>query len=255
MAEQYQQATWKKVLAWATIILGLVFMLGGAFGTNGDEDRFQSALAGILFGGAFILPGAWWLHCEKRDRAAHAQAAQHAANYQLLTETDRVMLGEPPAAEKVKRHWPAVAIASVVALFIGAALTPGTETSANPKTPADTSVEVQTSVVKITSEEVVTVTETATEEAEPEVTPEEAAIEEPARQEKEASAAEEQPDPAPVYTPEPVQEVPAAVEAPVATYYSSCAEAKRAGAAPLYAGNPGYSSRLDRDGDGVACER
>ncbi|WP_280512665.1 excalibur calcium-binding domain-containing protein [Corynebacterium mastitidis] len=43
-------------------------------------------------------------------------------------------------------------------------------------------------------------------------------------------------------------------EAPASTYYSSCAQAKAAGAAPLYAGSPGYSSRLDRDGDGVACE-
>lgn len=37
-------------------------------------------------------------------------------------------------------------------------------------------------------------------------------------------------------------------------YYSSCKEARAAGAAPLYAGQPGYSSSLDRDGDGVACE-
>jgi hypothetical protein len=29
---------------------------------------------------------------------------------------------------------------------------------------------------------------------------------------------------------------------------------RAAGAAPLYRGQPGYSSRLDRDGDGVACE-
>ena len=36
--------------------------------------------------------------------------------------------------------------------------------------------------------------------------------------------------------------------------YSSCAAAEVAGAAPLYAGQPGYSTKLDRDGDGVACE-
>ena len=38
-------------------------------------------------------------------------------------------------------------------------------------------------------------------------------------------------------------------------YYSSCKEAKEAGAAPLRVGDPGYSSKLDRDGDGVACEK
>jgi hypothetical protein len=36
--------------------------------------------------------------------------------------------------------------------------------------------------------------------------------------------------------------------------YGSCAQAKAAGAAPLYAGQPGYAKKLDRDGDGVACE-
>ncbi len=37
--------------------------------------------------------------------------------------------------------------------------------------------------------------------------------------------------------------------------YRNCAEVRAAGAAPLYRGSPGYSSKLDRDGDGVACER
>ncbi|MBY8852602.1 excalibur calcium-binding domain-containing protein, partial [Saccharothrix sp. MB29] len=39
-----------------------------------------------------------------------------------------------------------------------------------------------------------------------------------------------------------------------AAYYANCAAARAAGAAPLYAGQPGYRSALDRDGDGVACE-
>ncbi|MFC0627116.1 excalibur calcium-binding domain-containing protein [Kribbella deserti] len=37
-------------------------------------------------------------------------------------------------------------------------------------------------------------------------------------------------------------------------YYANCAAARAAGAAPLYTGDPGYSRKLDRDGDGVACE-
>jgi endonuclease YncB( thermonuclease family) len=36
--------------------------------------------------------------------------------------------------------------------------------------------------------------------------------------------------------------------------YANCTEARAAGAAPLYRGDPGYSARLDRDQDGVACE-
>lgn len=38
-------------------------------------------------------------------------------------------------------------------------------------------------------------------------------------------------------------------------YYANCDAVRAAGAAPLYAGQPGYETpRLDRDGDGVACE-
>ena len=37
-------------------------------------------------------------------------------------------------------------------------------------------------------------------------------------------------------------------------YYRRCADARRAGAAPIYRGQPGYRSGLDADNDGVACE-
>lgn len=39
-----------------------------------------------------------------------------------------------------------------------------------------------------------------------------------------------------------------------ATSYRSCAAVRDAGAAPIRRGDPGYSRRLDRDGDGIACE-
>ena len=37
-------------------------------------------------------------------------------------------------------------------------------------------------------------------------------------------------------------------------YFANCAAARAAGAEPVRAGDPGYSTRLDRDGDGVGCE-
>lgn len=37
-------------------------------------------------------------------------------------------------------------------------------------------------------------------------------------------------------------------------YFANCSQARAAGAAPVRAGQPGYSRRLDRDGDGVGCE-
>ncbi|MCF2717984.1 excalibur calcium-binding domain-containing protein [Paenibacillus sp. UKAQ_18] len=38
-------------------------------------------------------------------------------------------------------------------------------------------------------------------------------------------------------------------------YYSNCTDAREAGVAPIYKGEPGYRVGLDRDRDGIACER
>ena len=37
-------------------------------------------------------------------------------------------------------------------------------------------------------------------------------------------------------------------------YYENCTAVRDAGADPIHSGDPGYSSDLDRDGDGIACE-
>ena len=39
------------------------------------------------------------------------------------------------------------------------------------------------------------------------------------------------------------------------TFYKNCSEARAAGAAPIYRGEPGYREKLDRDNDGIACEK
>ncbi|MFT2816740.1 DUF1524 domain-containing protein [Leifsonia sp. A12D58] len=59
------------------------------------------------------------------------------------------------------------------------------------------------------------------------------------------------PEPAPAPAPEPA---PAPAPAAPSAYYENCTAVRAAGAAPIYAGDPGYSRKLDRDGDGVACE-
>lgn len=57
------------------------------------------------------------------------------------------------------------------------------------------------------------------------------------------------PQEAPAPAPQPLVAPP-----PASAYYKNCTEARAAGAAPLYRGEPGYRSALDRDDDGVACE-
>jgi hypothetical protein len=52
------------------------------------------------------------------------------------------------------------------------------------------------------------------------------------------------PVPAPAPAPAPAPEV----------YYESCTAVRAAGAAPIRLGEPGYSTKLDRDKDGIACD-
>lgn len=62
------------------------------------------------------------------------------------------------------------------------------------------------------------------------------------------------PEPVPEPAPEPVPLAAVPVEPPSNVYYKNCTAARDAGAAPVYAGEPGYGPHLDRDGDGVGCE-
>ena len=78
-------------------------------------------------------------------------------------------------------------------------------------------------------------------------TPEETAESEPVVEEPIVEPTEEPAE-------EPAPPAPAPKPAPAPVHFTSCKQAREAGAAPLYRGDPGYSSNLDRDNDGVACE-
>ena len=78
-----------------------------------------------------------------------------------------------------------------------------------------------------------------------------------------APAPAQQPAAAAVPAPVPAQvqmaPAPAAAPGPAAApasgvVYANCAAVRAAGAAPIHVGQPGYSGKLDRDGDGVGCE-
>ncbi|WP_369140169.1 GmrSD restriction endonuclease domain-containing protein [Modestobacter versicolor] len=59
----------------------------------------------------------------------------------------------------------------------------------------------------------------------------------------------------PVPAPTTAPPTPAGTGTPGAAQpYPDCAAARAAGAAPLHRGDPGWSDRMDGDGDGVACE-
>lgn len=57
--------------------------------------------------------------------------------------------------------------------------------------------------------------------------------------------------PKPTVPPEPA---PGPTSDEGAAFYQNCDAVRAAGAAPILRGEPGYSSKLDRDGDGIGCE-
>lgn len=62
------------------------------------------------------------------------------------------------------------------------------------------------------------------------------------------------PAPRPAAPAAPAPAAPAPSSGGGSAYYANCTAARNAGAAPLYRGDPGYRSALDRDDDGIACE-
>lgn len=67
----------------------------------------------------------------------------------------------------------------------------------------------------------------------------------------------EAPAPAPAPVPQPPPRQPVRLVEPVndgPVYFRNCSHARALGRAPVRAGDPGYSRKLDRDGDGVGCE-
>lgn len=224
-----QSPLWKKVLAFLSLAFGAMMLFAGA-----ASGMF---LFGLFIAVASGLPGAWWLIHESREKKG---------------------------AQPLKRHWITITIVSIMMLYLSVAFLPDTENTDEESDPASSSsssapsssTEETTSEETTTSEEPTTTTsETSTTESEqptsePQPVPDPDNSDDdvdrhPASPARQPAPARAKPAPAPAPEPAPAP----------AQYFSNCSEAKRVGAAPLYAGSPGYRSGLDRDGDGVACEK
>lgn len=251
---QLKAPLWKSVLAWVGLGFGAISVLA-AFGQPG-----VSAVAGaVLFGLALLIPSAWWMWCQSRDSRIAGENADLAASYEqmrrYLTPADvqyADALDSAPTIPATKRHWKVVAPASVAALVAGAMLLPDAETPApaglvgpQPSSSQAPPPPSSTSSSRPTAEPTSSpVAEPPTPVTEVEQAP---AAPEPTRDRYPAPA---EPEPAPA----PARAVAPPPDGGGGVYFANCTEAKAAGAAPIYAGSPGYRSALDRDGDGVACE-
>lgn len=231
---QYKSPFFRQILAWIALVLGLLVMFAAGI-----------SLDSVLFGLALIVPAGWWFLHERAVR-------------------------RNPTGPRLKRHWGMISAVAAALFVAGGAAAPDPEPTVEPA--SDTATVTSTSAAPTASKTASKTTSTA-----------KSASERPTSSRAATSSAEPTPTgpatgeavvadlPAadayadvPADTPAPVQQnfvapvAPAAVpaqEAPAqSAYYANCAAARAAGAAPLYAGSPGYRAALDRDNDGVACE-
>ena len=271
--------TWKKILAWGGFLWGFLSILVGVV----DGGSFAEAAGFILFGLAFFAPSAWWMYCTAKDEKAFRQyreTLQTNENLaQFLTEADRVVLQgmsglQPP--RKVNRHWPVVTIGRIVALVVGTVITPLEEdgdsgSSSTPPTTVSSSVSpvLSTSATAVTTSADADAAEREREAAEAEASrgeqerlDEEREAAEREVAERERLAEEQRLEQERIERERAEQEVfpqqfVAPVQAPqqTSTYYRNCRAVWDAIGGPIHAGQPGYDSHLDRDGDGVGCEK
>lgn len=243
----------KTVLAWIAIVLGIILVILGEVG-------------GFLLAAAFIVPGVWWMWCEAQDKKHYKESQEAATNHAQLRklldpERDALVLnsmGDAPQFTPVNRRWPIVWLTALVLFIAGGNLIPESESTTNTEpTPTSVAPTTTTSATSESSSAATTTTRTSTTSSAHSNSP----LSSVTAEETTASIAKfadipvEEPAPAPAPAPVIEQPVPAApAPAPARVYYANCSEARAAGAAPIYEGQPGYSRKLDRDGDGIACE-
>ena len=253
--------------------LGFLSILVGVV----DGKSVAEAAGFILFGLAFFIPSAWWMYCTGKDEKAFRQyreTLQTNENLaQFLTEADRLVLQgmsgvQPP--RKVNRHWPVVTIGSIVALVVGTVIMPledegDSAPSSTPPTTVSSSVSpaASTSATSVTTSADADAAEREAAEAAEASRAEEARLAEEREAAERARVAEEQRVEQERIERERAEQeaVPQQFVAPMqapqqtSTYYRNCRAVWDAIGGPIYAGQPGYDSHLDRDGDGVGCEK
>lgn len=112
--------TFKRIAAWASLILGVLFVI-----TSMPQGFNREAASTMMLGAVFIIPALWWFRCQQEDEARlkeyeEAFKAQREIE-PWLTDEDRRLLGttaaiEPP--QTVKRHWPIVAMICLAIFLI-----------------------------------------------------------------------------------------------------------------------------------------
>lgn len=252
----------KNFLAWGGIIFGALIIVGSI-----ASGSFRSFAGGLFIGLAFVLPSAWYLLHQRR---------------------------ETNGAAPLKRHWGIITAIAILSALVGGLIAPSSprtsqedssehltepETSTQPAGPKSTEESPTTSTppkqidrcepidgakntfftdgshgwtedcdneIRAAEEErrkQEEIVESQRRQAEQEAAEREEAEQQRLQQELEEQQQFEQ------------QPAPQLDQPPADLNFRSCEEAQEAGYSHMTAGSPGYSRRLDRDGDGIACDK
>ncbi|SQI34602.1 calcium-binding protein [Rhodococcus coprophilus] len=169
----------------------------------------------------------------------------------------------PAGDEKKRRKWPwAVGAGFVGLMALGAAV--GEEQPAPASSSVVSTTTSSAAPTTTTARSTTTTTTLRTTTPAPATTTEAPVPLVPQIETTTSTTTEYTPPAAPAYTPPPVTQYtpppmteytpPPEPPEPVASY-KNCSEARAAGAAPILRGEPGYAPHLDRDKDGIACDK
>ncbi|CQD13322.1 hypothetical protein ACL1HT_12960 [Corynebacterium striatum] len=222
-----EPARWKGILAWVAVIFGVLMIIASlASGTLRDT------LGGFFSGVALMLPGAWYILHNRREKNG---------------------------AVPMKRHWGLITVASITLLILAGVTAPAkspdegdsaVEESSTTAAPSSTTSPEQTSSSKVTAS-----SEPTTPPPAPSPTLEEQGESEENNDVDAYQVAPPAPAPEVSYEEHPVyEEAPAPAPAPAPQYSGgsgrTCAEIGH----KVYPGDPEYSLERDKNGDGVGCE-
>lgn len=135
--EKYRPTRRKKIAAWVAVFFGGLGLLGGFTPPPEGASVLQNIIAGILLAGVFLIPGVYWLLCNRRDKETIVAWMRADASYRqqlaFVTEDDRRMLAEPEEWPHIpRRHWAFVWIIVAICFFTFGVTVPSTNTPAPP---------------------------------------------------------------------------------------------------------------------------
>ncbi|MCQ6269084.1 excalibur calcium-binding domain-containing protein [Pseudarthrobacter sp. R1] len=228
----------KKSLALA-VLAGL--MLTGCGGQQADVEPAAAATAVETVAQTVTVPGVVGLTLDKatdqlEDLAFEVEAVDVVDGKTIMAPKNWQVISQDPTEGKSADKGSLVKL-GVKSLDVLAAEKAAAEKVVAEKAAAEAAAAAKAAAEKAAAEQAAAAQAAA----------EQAAREAAARPAPQVPAA-----PAPV-VPAPV--VPAPAPAPAAAPFANCAAARAAGAAPVYAGTPGYGTHLDRDRDGIGCDK